>query len=63
MTNDVKVKAPKRKRSASLEKRKARAGWIFVWPFLIGFVFVYIPIILRSIYMSFCSSCIAFMSY
>ncbi len=54
MTNEVKVKAPKRKRSASLEKRKARAGWIFVLPFVIGFVLVYLPIIIDSIRYSFC---------
>ncbi len=53
MTKDIKVKAPKK--SASLEKRKARAGWIFVLPFVIGFVLVYLPIIVDSIRYSFCT--------
>ena len=43
--------APKkrRKRTASLDKKKARAGWWFIMPFLIGFVTVYLPIIITSI--------------
>ncbi|MBE6577581.1 MAG: sugar ABC transporter permease [Ruminococcaceae bacterium] len=53
MTNDVKIKAPKRRKNASLEKRKARAGWIFVLPFLIGFIVVYLPMIIDSIRYSF----------
>ncbi len=51
------VSAPKtqtkKRKIASLDKKKARAGWIFVLPFLIGFVVVYLPIIWNSIYMSF----------
>ncbi|MBQ4504936.1 MAG: sugar ABC transporter permease [Firmicutes bacterium] len=43
----------KRKRSASLDVRKARAGWIFILPFLIGFVLIYLPIIFDSIKYSF----------
>ena len=37
MTNDVKLSAaPKRRRKiASLDRRKARAGWLFVLPFVI----------------------------
>lgn len=46
--NDSKVKKKKRS-NASLDKRKARAGWIFVLPFVIGFVLIYIPIIYESI--------------
>lgn len=59
MTNEAKlqqtVSAPKTKKRkvASLDKKKARAGWIFVLPFVIGFVLVYLPIIWNSIYMSF----------
>ena len=59
MTNEAKlqktVSAPKtRKRKiASLESKKARAGWVFVLPFVIGFVIVYLPIIWSSIFMSF----------
>ena len=53
MTQDVKVKAPKKKKNASLDKRKARAGWIFVLPFVIGFVLIYLPIVYDSIWYSF----------
>ena len=53
MTKDVKVKAPKRRKSASLDKRKARGGWIFVLPFVIGFVLIYLPIVVDSIKFSF----------
>ncbi len=59
MTNDVKlrstVSAPKAKKRkiASLDKKKARAGWIFILPFVIGFIVVYLPIIVDSIVMSF----------
>ncbi len=54
MTNDIKVKAPaKRKKVASLDRRKAKAGWIFVLPFIIGFVLIYVPIVIDSIIYSF----------
>ena len=45
--------AKKRKRSASLDVRKARAGWWFVLPFILGFVLLYLPIIFDSIKYSF----------
>ncbi len=57
MTNQVKfegaVKAPKKRKIVSLDKRKSRVGWIFVLPFLIGFVFVYLPILKESIAFAF----------
>ena len=53
MTKDVKVKAPKRRRSASLDKRKARGGWLFVLPFVVGFILIYLPIVIDSIRYSF----------
>ena len=59
MTNEAKlqqtVSAPKTKKRkvASLDRKKARAGWVFVLPFVIGFLLVYLPIIWNSIYMSF----------
>ena len=59
MTNEAKlqqtVSAPKAKKRkvASLDKKKARAGWVFVLPFVIGFLLVYLPIIWNSIFMSF----------
>ena len=59
MTNEAKlqqtVSAPKTKKRkvASLDKKKARAGWVFVLPFVIGFLLVYLPIMWNSIWMSF----------
>ena len=59
MTNEVNlqgtVSAPKAKKRkiVSLDRKKARAGWVFVLPFVIGFVVVYLPIIWNSIWMSF----------
>ena len=47
---------PKKKiarRRASLNTRKARAGWLFVLPFVIGVIFLYIPIVLDSMCYSF----------
>jgi ABC-type sugar transport system permease subunit len=43
----------KKKRGASLDVKKARAGWLFVLPFIIGFVLLYLPIIYDSIKYSF----------
>ena len=58
MTNEIKLetkaKAPKKRKIASLDKRKARVGWIFVLPFIIGFLFVYLPILKDSLYLSLC---------
>ena len=42
------TKAPKRRRAASLDKRKARGGWFFVLPFVLGLILIYIPIIIDS---------------
>ena len=59
MTNEANlqrtVSAPKAKKRkvASLDRKKARAGWIFVLPFVIGFLVVYLPIIFNSLWMSF----------
>ena len=58
MTNEVKldntaVKAPKKRKIASLDKRKARVGWLFILPFLIGFVVVYLPILIDSFWLAF----------
>ena len=51
----IQVDAPgkKRKRGASLDVKKARAGWFFILPFLLGFVLIYLPIIFDSIKYSF----------
>ena len=59
MTGEAKMKnvsskaTPKKKKIASLDKRKARAGWFFVAPFLIGFILLYLPIVVESIIYSF----------
>jgi len=57
MNNDVKltnVNTPKRrKRGASLDKRKARGGWFFVLPFVLSFIIIYLPIVIDSIKYSF----------
>ena len=41
------------KRRASLDARKARKGYLFVAPFILGIVLIYIPILLDSIWFSF----------
>ena len=42
--------APKRRRkTVSLDRKQARAGWLFVLPFVIGFIIIYAPIIIDSI--------------
>lgn len=43
----------KKKKIVSLDRRKARAGWLFVLPFVIGFVLIYVPIIYQSLKYSF----------
>ena len=62
MTTDVKIessvavsapKKRKRKKIASLDRRKARAGWLFVLPFLVGFVLIYLPMVFQSVQLSF----------
>ena len=47
--------SPKKKHSkaASLDRKKARAGWFFVMPFVLVFFLVYVPIIYNSINYSF----------
>ena len=40
-------------RPESLDKRKARKGWLFVLPFVLGILLIYIPIIFDSIWFSF----------
>jgi len=64
MTGDVQLnktvsapknpRAAKKRKIASLDRRKARAGWFFVLPFVIGFIAIYLPMIIDSIKYSFC---------
>ena len=53
MNSNVKPAIKKRKRRASLDARKARAGWVFVLPFVLCFALIYLPIIVDSITFSF----------
>lgn len=46
--------APKKTKVASLDAKKSRAGWLFVLPFLIGFVLLYLPMLFQSVQLSFC---------
>ena len=39
--------------SKSLDARKARAGYVFVLPFLLGILLVYLPILIDSLWVSF----------
>ena len=41
------------KGKASLDKRKARSGYVFVLPFVLAIVLLYIPIVVDSIWMTF----------
>ena len=50
MNNQLKI--PKRK-NASLDARKARSGYVFILPFLLGLALIYLPILLDSIWFSF----------
>ena len=51
----IKIDAPvkKKRRATSLDAKKARAGWLFVLPFIVGFLLIYLPIIFDSIRFSF----------
>lgn len=47
------AKAPKKRRTKSLERNKARMGYLFVLPFILGFFVIYLPMIVESIRVSF----------
>ncbi len=63
MSNDVKLTTEKKspldflkrifRRRASLDARKARAGYVFVLPFLLGVALIYLPILIDSLWFSF----------
>ncbi len=51
---NINAKLPKlSKRRVSLDARKARAGYIFALPFILGIVLIYLPILIDSIWSSF----------
>ena len=43
----------KRRKIVSLDKKKARAGWLFILPFVLGFILIYLPIVVDSLTFSF----------
>ncbi len=45
--------APKKRKGKSLEKSKAKKGYFFVLPFILGFFLIYLPLIVESIQYSF----------
>ena len=52
MDNTLNIK-PKRRRKVSLDSRKARAGYVFTLPFILGVLLVYMPILVDSLWMTF----------
>ena len=61
MTNELKVNdlggttapAPKRRRGMSLDAKKSLSGYMFVLPFILGVLLIYVPILVDSIWFSF----------
>ncbi len=57
MTSEVKMQnsaaKPKKKKIASLDRKKSRAGWWFIMPFVIGFILIYLPMVWDSLALSF----------
>ena len=51
MDNSVNTKA-RRRRKVSLDSRKARAGYVFTLPFILGIILVYLPILIDSAWFS-----------
>ena len=49
ITNKTLTIPKKRHHNVSLDAKKARAGYLFVLPFLIGILFIYLPILIDSI--------------
>ena len=43
----------KKRKIVSLDRKKARAGWLFILPFVIGFVIIYLPMVFESLRYSF----------
>ncbi len=53
MANDVTASTVKRRKAKSLDKKKAKMGYVFVLPFILGFFLIYLPMIIESIRISF----------
>ena len=45
----------KRKKYVGLQRRKAKAGYLFIMPFIIGFLLFMVKPLAQSLYMSFCN--------
>lgn len=48
-----KTSKKEKRKSRSLDVQKSRMGWLFIAPFLIGFLLIYLPMIVESITFSF----------
>ncbi len=53
--NNTATQTKRKHKSASLNARKARMGWIFVLPFVVGLLLVYLPVMIESLGYSFAS--------
>ena len=54
LTKEQLVESPiRRRRGVSLEKKRAKAGYVFVLPFILGVLLIYLPILIDSIWWSF----------
>lgn len=49
----VAIRPAKKIRPKSLDKRKAKMGYVFVLPFILGFFIIYLPMIVDSVRLSF----------
>ena len=45
----------KRRKYVGLQRRKAKAGYLFIMPFIIGFLVFMVKPLFQSLYMSFCN--------
>ena len=52
-TKQFDQKASTKRKGRSLDKVKGRNGWLFIAPFLIGFLLIYLPMIVESLQFSF----------
>ena len=50
---DNSLQIPKKRRRVSLDARRARGGYVFVAPFLLGVILIYLPMLIDSIWFSF----------
>ena len=53
--NGFMEKQKQKKKIVGLQKRKAKAGYVFIAPFIIGFLVFMIKPLWQSLHMSFCS--------